>query len=445
MKQQIGKLGSIFQIGGPAAQPSPIDTRVVFGRRLVFFGFGGFVAWLAIANLSGAVVASGSVVVATDVKKIQHQAGGIVGEIHVRNGQRVNGGDLLVRLNETIPRTTLAQIESQLTNAIARRARLEAERDGRAELRFPEGFAQSGAEAQQAIAGEQRLLSEDRESRSKQADQLRERIGQLDQEIEGLEAQRQAGGKQASLIKRELAAVEGLFQKNLVPMTRLIALQREAARIDGDVGALGASIAKARGQIAELNLQLLALDQKARADAVKDLRDVEGQIAQLTERRVAALDVLARVEVRAPQSGYIHELAVHTVDGVINPGETIMAIVPDTDKLSVEVRVNPQDIDQIHLGQTATLRLSAFNQRTTPELDAKLERIAADVSRDPQTGVYFYVARVAIEENELAKLGKLALVPGMPVEAFIKTGDRTALSYFSKPLKDSFARAFRED
>lgn len=448
------QIGSLFRApqapAVPASDPRPeeivsLERRLRSGRTMTLFGFGGFVLWLAFANLSGAVVAPGSVVVSTDVKKVQHQAGGIVGAIHIRNGQRVQGGDLLIRLDETIPRTTLAQIESQLTNTIARRARLEAERDGRAELRLPEGFEASGPEAAQAAAGEQRLLTEDRETRAQQADQLREKIGQLDQEIAGLNAQIKSGGLQATLIKRELASVETLFQKNLIPLNRLIALQRDAARIEGEVGALTSSVAKARGQIAELNLQLLTLDQKARADAVKELRDAEGQIAQLVEKRVAALDVLSRVEIRSPQSGFVHELAVHTIGGVINPGEKILAIVPDNDQLTIEMRLNPQDIDQVHLGQSATLRLSAFNQRTTPELNAKVERIAADVTRDQQTGAYYYIARAAIDDAELKKLGELALVPGMPVEAFIKTSDRTPWSYLTKPITDALARAMKED
>jgi HlyD family secretion protein len=424
---------------------SPTRGRIVLGFAAVLFGFCGLVAWLFLANLAGAVVAPGSVVVESNIKKVQHQAGGIIGEIHVRSGQRVAAGDLLVRLDETIPRTNLGQIDTQITQLTGRRARLEAERDGRSRLDLPQGFAASSAQAATVVLGEQRLLDEERATRAQQVSQLGERIGQFQREIEGLAAQIEANARQASLIREELKGVKDLFDRNLVPMTRLTALQREAARLDGENGSLKAATAKTEGQIAEIRLQLLTIEQRARSEAVKELREVETQIAQLSERRIASLDILRRVEIRAPQSGFVHELNVHTIGGVISPGETLMQIVPDSDRLAVEIRVSPTDIDHIRLGQPVLLRLSAFNQRTTPELRASITGIAADISREQQTGLVFYVARAMAEPAELEKLKGLVLTPGMPVEAFVETGDRTALSYFAKPLTDAFARAFREE
>lgn len=426
-------------------EEASLSSRIKLGRYAVVFGFGGFAVWLMFATLSGAVVASGAIVVDSEVKKVQHQTGGIVGQIFVENGKRVNAGDLLVRLDETIPRTTLAQVDSQLNSAIARRARLEAIRDDRDEPRFPVGFATSSEDAAAAAAGERRLLKEERTTRAQEAGQIREKIGQLNQEISGVNAQISSLHNQISLIKRELSGVQSLYAKNLVPLTRLIALERDAAKLEGDVGTSTASIAKSRGQIAELNLQLLTLDQKARSDAVKELREVEGQISQFIEKRIAAQDVLGRIDIRAPQSGFVHEMTVHTIGGVINAGEAIMNIVPDSDRLTVEVKVNPQDIDNVHIGQRAVLRLSAFNQRTTPELIGKVDRVAANVTHETQSNTNYYVVRAGIPDGEIAKLGPLKLIPGMPAEAFIQTGDRPAWSYFAKPLTDALSRSLREE
>lgn len=430
----------------PELPPAPLIRRhVLTGFLAVGIGFAGFLAWLFAADLAAAVMAPGQIIVETDVKKVQHQMGGTIGEIRARNGDRIRAGDLLVRLDDTQARSSLGIVTSQLTQLGGRRARLEAERDGRDRLQLPPDFHAGGAEAENVARGEQRLLSENREFRQAQVEQLRERSGQYEREIEGLTAQQNSNRRQAELIRSELQGVQELFEKNLVPLTRLTALQRDAVRLEGENGALTASIAKARGQIAEIALQLISVEQKARAEAVKELREVEAQIAQLVERKVAASDVLARIEIRAPQSGYVHESKVQTIGGVIAPGETIMMIVPDNDKLAIEMRVSPVDIDQIHLGQKAILRFSAFNQRTTPELIGTLTRIGADAVREPQTGMTYYVARAHVSEAELKKINGLVLSPGMPVEVFVETGSRSAWSYFAKPLTDAFRRAFREE
>lgn len=425
--------------------PEPVlRGQIGLGLATVILGFCGFVLWLLMADLSGAVVASGQVVIESDVKKIQHQTGGIVGDINVRNGQRVAAGDVLIRLDETIPRTNLAQIISQFVQATGRRARLEAERDDRATLILLQGFALMNAEAADVAAGEQRLLTESRTVRRQQVEQLRERIGQFEREIEGLTAQVDARRRESELIRTELKGVLQLFEKQLVSLQRMTALQREAARLDGESGSLMANIAKSRGQIAEINLQLLSIDQKTRADAIKDLREVEAVLSQLVEKRAASLDILQRIDIRAPQSGYVHELSVHTIGGVIAPGEAIMQIVPDTEKLAVEMKVSPSDIDQLRIGQKTMLRLSAFNQRTTPEVEAEITRIAADASRDNQTGATYYVIRATVSEAEMKKLAGLSLSPGMPVEAFIATESRSAFTYFAKPLMDAMHRSYRE-
>ena len=257
-------------------------------------------------------------------------------------------------------------------------------------------------------------------------------------------AQVDARKRESELIKTELKGVQELYDKQLVPLQRMTALQREAARLDGESGSLIASIAKSRGQIAEIKLQLLSIEQKTRADAIKDLREVEAVLSQLIEKRAASLDILQRIDIRAPQSGYVHELAVHTIGGVIAPGEAIMQIVPDTERLAVEMKVSPSDIDQLRIGQKTVLRLSAFNQRTTPEIEAEITRIAADASRDTQTGMTYYVIRAMVSEPEMKKLAGLTLSPGMPVEAFVTTESRSAFTYFAKPLMDAMHRSYRE-
>jgi membrane fusion protein, type I secretion system len=228
-----------------------------------------------------------------------------------------------------------------------------------------------------------------------------------------------------------------------VQIQRVTALERDAARLEGERGQLIASTAQAKGKISEIELQILQIDQDLRSEVAKDLREVQGKIAELVERKVAAEDQLKRIDIRAPQDGMVHQSTVHTVGGVITPGEAIMLIVPEADALTVEAKLAPQDIDQVRVGQTAALRFSAFSQRTTPELDGVVSRVSADLTTDQRTGAAYYVVRITLSDSEIARLGGLRLVPGMPVEAFIKTGERTVLSYVMKPFTDQINRSFR--
>ncbi|HUN10774.1 MAG TPA: HlyD family type I secretion periplasmic adaptor subunit [Rhabdaerophilum sp.] len=426
--------------------PSPsVRPQMLAGLLFGVGGFLGVLIWLFTAGISGAVVSAGLVVVEGEVKLVQHQTGGIVAALHVHNGDRVEAGALLVTLDSTIAQSSLAQIDSQLVQLTARRARLEAERDGRGEAEFPASYPMNEPEAAATATRERLFLKESRISRAQQAEQLGERLGQFEREVEGLSAQVEAKSREISLIAVELRGIEELLQRNLIPIGRATALQRETARLGGEKGALLASIAKAKGQMAEIRIQLLSIDQRARADAVKELGDVEASISQLSERRVTALDTLRRIEIRAPQSGYVHQLAVHTIGGVIPPGATILQIVPDQDRLAVEFRVSPTDIDQIHLGQRVTLRFSAFNQRTTPDVAARLTRISADAVRDGQTGTVYFVGRATAEPEAMVRLGALTVGPGMPAEVFVQTGERSAASYFLKPLSDALRRTMREE
>jgi len=412
---------------------------------LLVAGLGG---WAATAELSGAVLAPGTIVVETNLKKVQHPTGGVVGELRVREGAPVRTGDVLIRLDETVTRANLAVVSKSLDELDGRRARLEAERDAGNTIRFPMPLAaRAGGDEEVAkiLAGERRLFEARRTARRGQTAQLRERIAQLSQEVEGLDAQRIAMSDQIRLIGKELEGVERLYAKNLVTISRVAALQREGARLEGERGRLVAAIAQAKGRSAEIELQVLQLEQDFLTEVLKELREIEAKHGELVERKVAAEDQLKRVEILSPQDGIVHQLAVHTVGGVVAGGEVLMYVVPQADRLTIEARLAPQDIDQVHVGQAAFVRLSAFNQRTTPELDGTVTRVSADLARVPETGETFYVARVDLSPDQLRRLGSQHLLPGMPAEVHIRTGERTALSYLMKPLTDQIARAMRKE
>jgi HlyD family secretion protein len=294
------------------------------------------------------------------------------------------------------------------------------------------------------MSGEAKLFSLRRSARTGQKAQLKERIDQLDQEIRGDTVQQQAKTQEATLIDRELDGVKELWAKNLVQITRLTALEREKARLEGERAQLVAATAQAKGKIAEIQLQIIQIDQDLSSDVAKELREIEGKIGEFVERKVAAEDQLKRIEIRAPQDGIVFQLAVHTIGGVINAGEPIMLIVPQADNLMVEAKINPQDIDQVKLGENAVLRFTAFNMRTTPEITGKVMRISADTTTDQRTGQSYYLVRVSMPLAEISRLGDVRLVPGMPVEVFIQTGERTVISYLIKPLRDQLERAMKE-
>jgi len=410
---------------------------------ILVIGVGG---WGTTAVISGAVVASGSLVVDSNVKKVQHPTGGIVGELRVRDGDHVHAGDIVVRLDETITRANLAIVSKGLDELMARKARLESERDGWDTIVFPAQLVAGASDPDRAAAmdSERKLFNLRKTARSGQKAQLRERVAQLGEEIAGLTAQQNSKSKEILLVERELAGVRDLWSKNLVQINRLTALEREAARLDGERGQLVAAAAQAKGKVAETALQILQIDQDIASEVAKELREVDGKIGEFVERKVTAEDQLKRIDVRAPQDGTVFQLAVHTVGGVITAGDPIMLIVPEADNLAVEVKVNPQDIDQLQLNQKAILRFTSFNARTTPEIEGVVTRISADISTDQRTGQSYYTLRISLPPEQVERLGDVKLLPGMPVEAFVQTGDRTMLSYLMKPLHDQFVRAFRE-
>ena len=428
------------------------DTReairryTIAGAAVVIFLTGGVGVWAGTMHIAGALIAPGTIVVDSNVKKVQHPTGGVVGEVRVHDGDHVKAGDLLVRLDDTVARASLAIVTKGLTEFEARRARLAAERDRADTTKFPDGLLQRepDPDVAQVLAAERKLFDLRRAARAGQKAQLRERIEQLGKEINGFTSQQISKEKEVTLIQHELEGVHELFQKNLVPMTRVTALERDATRLDGERGQLVASIAQAKGKVAELNLQIIQVDEDASSEVAKEMREVEGKIGEFVERKIAAADQLKRTDIRAPQAGTVFQSTVHTVGGVIPPGDPMMIIVPDAENLAVEARVNPQDIDKVQVTQPAVLRFSAFDTRTTPEIFGKVTRVSADTTLDQRTGQSYYTIRIALERDQMERLGNVRLVPGMPVDAFVQTGERTVIAYLMKPLSDQIVKAFRE-
>jgi HlyD family secretion protein len=411
---------------------------------LVAFGVGG--GWATLVPLSGAVVVPGTLVAESNVKKVQHQAGGIVAKILVHDGAHVKDGDLLVRLDETQARASLEVIAKQLDETRVRIARLVAERDGLDDVKWPRELGARGGdkELQILFASEKSLFKARGSARTSQKQLLRSRIDQLKQEIEGFTAQIKSKAAQRDLISGELQGVQSLYDKRLVPLTRLTSLQRDAANLDGEQGQLQSSIAETQGKISEAELQIVQVDQQFRSDVVKDLREAEDKAAELTQKHVAAQDVLTRIDIRSPTSGIVHDLAEHTIGGVIAPGEVLMQIVPDTDDLQIEAKLQINDIDQVHVGQRTNVRFATFNQRTTPSLNGFVSYVSADSTPEKQSNAAFYTVRVTLPEQEVRRLGGLQLVSGMPAQVFLETGSRTMFSYLTKPIAEQMRRAFSE-
>ena len=432
----------------PGTPQQQIRQLTLAGIAITVLLIGGFGGWAATSQLAGAVIAPGTIVVESNVKKVQHPTGGIVGEILVKEGGVVEAGQVVMRLDDTITRSTLGIVRSQLDEATAREARLLAERDGAERIEFPASVTARREEKTVAagIAGEERLFESRKRAREGQRSQLRERIAQSGEEIGGLVAQQESKERQIKFLTEELVGVTDLYKKNLVVISRLMTLERDKARIEGERGQYVAEIARARGKISETELQVIQLEQDFRTEVLKELREIQGKIAELKERLTAAEDQLKRVEIRAPQAGIVYQLSVHTVGGVIANGETVMQIVPRADSLVVEAKVAPQDIDQVSLGASGIVRIMAGNQRTTPDILGVVTQVSADLTRESpaQGGQTYYIVRLSLADDELRRLGDLRLVPGMPAEAFIQTYARTPLEYLLKPLQEQIARTFRE-
>jgi HlyD family secretion protein len=423
-----------------------IRLHLIVGLAIVLILAGGLGGWASTAEISGALIAPGSIVVESNVKKVQHPTGGVVGEVRARDGDVVNAGDVVVRLDDTVTKASLAIVTKNLDGLWARAARLQAEQQGVDKVVFPSMLLHRAddPDVKTVIASETKLFEVRVNGRVGQKSQLRERITQLNEEIAGLSAQEKAKDQEIALVEKELSGVRDLYEKHLVQISRLTTLERDAARLNGERAQYIASRAQAKGKITETELQIIQVDKDMVSDVSKDLRETNDKIGEFVERKVTAEDQLRRVDIRAPQHGMVLQSTVHTVGGVITAGDAIMMIVPQADDLQVEAKVNPQDIDKLQIGQKTLLRLSAFNQRTTPELNGVVTRVSPDVTIEQRTGQSYYTIRVSMSPQEIARLGDVKLIPGMPVEAFVQTGNRTMLSYLVKPLSDQLMRTFRE-
>jgi HlyD family secretion protein len=425
---------------------SSIRLHLIIGLAVVAILAGGLGGWASTTEISGALIAPGSIVVESNVKKVQHPTGGVVGEVLARDGDIVKAGDVVVRLDDTVTKASLAIVTKNLDGLWARAARLQAEQQGLDKIVFPATLLDRAddPDVKNIIASETKLFEVRTTGRTGQKAQLRERITQLNEEIAGLTAQEKAKDQEIVLVEKELEGVRSLYDQHLVQISRMTTLQRDAARLNGERAQFVASRAQAKGKITETELQIIQVDKDLVSDVSKDLRETNDKIGEFVERKVTAEDQLRRTDIRAPQDGMVLQSTVHTVGGVITAGDAVMMIVPQADALSVEAKVNPQDIDKLQIGQKTLLRLSAFNQRTTPELNGVVTRVSPDVTTDQRTGQSYYTIRVSMPPEEIARLGDSKLIPGMPVEAFVQTGDRTLMSYLVKPLRDQLMRAFRE-
>ncbi len=426
------------------AEEFSLKSRIIGSSIVMVILIGGFGGWAASAQLAAAVVAQGSIVVAKNVKKIQHREGGIVAKINVENGDEVRSGSILITLDDTQVRAALGVLKSQMEELAGRRARLLAERDTLDAIKFPAELSTS-SEGLSILSGEQRVFEDNQSTRVSQKEQLTARIGQFGEEIKGLQAQQASKQRELKAVRKELRRIKRLHRKKLTTIARVEAAEKEEERVKGALGGFKAQIARAGGQINEVKLQILSIDQRARTEAQKELRIVEAKLAELDERRLAAQDRLQRMVLRAPIDGSVHQLNVHTIGGVVSAAEPLMLIVPQNDKLSVEVRFNATDIDQVTIGQKARIRFSAFNQSTTPEVPGVVTHIAPDVIRDSKSGLSYYLGRLNLTADGVKKIGNRKLLPGMPAEIYITTSERSALSYFVKPFTEKFNNMFNEE
>ncbi len=413
--------------------------RVLAIAGVIALGWAGFVP------LSGAVIVAGQLVLHSNVKKVQHPTGGVVDEILVRNGSKVNAGDTLARLDETQARTNLQVVARQLDEVRLRIARLNAERNGAAEPRWPSAAAADidPLERDRLLESERDFFAARATARRSEQNLAQSRIVQLEKQIAGLEAQLQSNRRQMGITAGELKSVETLLQEKLVTIQRATGLQRDAARMEGLDGQIASQIAETGNKVHETRLQALQSEQSFRSEVIRELSEAEAKEGELIERKLAAEDQLKRTVIRAPSSGTIHELGIHTAGGVVSPAEVLMIVVPDGDALEIDARLQPEKIDQVRTGQSARIRLSAFNARTTPELNGTVDVVSADLVRDQQSGGYYDV-RITLQQEEIRRLGDVQLTPGMPAEVFLQTESRTMLSYLLKPMTDQLSRMFRE-
>lgn len=424
-------------------------------RSAVLFGFfgllgllGGFAVWATQTQIAGAIIASGRIEVDQNRQIVQHPTGGVVAKIAVQEGDSVAAGDLLIQLDVEQMVSRLNIVEGQLYEMMARRGRLVAERDGSFSVSYEKELLAVQAdrfEIAELITGQTNLFNARVESIARQAEQLEKRAGQTRNQIVGIEAQERSLARQSELIQQELDVQQSLLNRGLAPAAGVLALQRETASLEGRIGELAASKARAEQRITEIEIEVLRLTTQRREEAITRLRDLRSRELELAEQRLALRSEIKQMEIRAPVSGIVYGMRVQTMRSVVRGADPVLFLIPQDRPLVIAARVDPIHIDQIVTGQAVNLRFSALDQRTTPELVGKVVLVSADAFEDESLGASYYRAEIVLNPGELDKLAEgQVLIPGMPVEAFIKTADRSPLAYLIKPMADYFNRAFRE-
>ncbi|NNJ67784.1 MAG: HlyD family type I secretion periplasmic adaptor subunit [Boseongicola sp.] len=420
---------------------------ILIGFAAILALVGGVGYWSVGAEISGAVVASGTVEVESDRQVVQHPDGGVVGAILARDGDRVSAGQILIKLDGTFLKSELAVVERQLAEIFARRARLVAERDGADTLKpadLPAFALYEPTEVQAHIAGQRDLFKAKRESFQQEQNQLAEQQVQIERQIDGANAQISALERQLNLITGEMTKLQSLFDKGLIQAGRLNELQREEARLEGEIGRLTFLTAESRAQISALAIEKLRLTNNRREQAITRLRDLEYTEIELAERRASLTERLARLDIRSPANGTVFGSRIAARNSVIQAAEPILFIVPGDQPLQVRVKIDPTDIEQVFPDQSVSLMLTTFNSRTTPQIPGEVIRISADTEADEASGARYYEAVIQPDPTTLQTLPAVELRPGMPVEAFLQTGNRSPLSYLTQPLTVYLQRAFRE-
>lgn len=432
--------------GRPSGNWQASEPWVRLGTRSAVVMFGGLVIVSLVVSIAGAVLAPGTVTVEGNYKAIQHLDGGIISRINVRNGDLVKRGDVLLRLDNTTAQANLAIVTSRVNDFMIQQARLVAERDRKAEFALPEAVKPFAEDLQikDILATQQSLFAARRASHFGELAVLRQRLEQVQAELSGQQVELKSRRRQLDLANKELKDVEPLFAKGFANQQRLGGLQREQARLEGDVGRLVADIARNRGAIAEAELKITQGEKDFTQKVVDELRKVQTQLSETDEQRKTLADKLQRIEIRASDSGRVHALSANTEGGVIQAGTQIMQIIPDGERLVIEAQVPPQDIDKVRSGLVAMIRFPAFDARSTPRLSGKVSTVSA-AELTTQQGRTYFTARIEIPAQEIARIGAAhKLVPGMPAEVYIETGSRSILSYFMKPLTDAMSRSFRD-
>lgn len=427
--------------------PTNPKPSIYFGMAIILIFLGGFLLWAITAPLSEAVVASGTVKVDTSRKKVQHLEGGVVKEILVRDGDRVIRGDLLVKLDETQAGASVAILTDGYTSALAQETRLIAERDGLEQLLFPAALTNNldDSKVKSIIDAQSSLWEARRTAIDGEIKILEKQSKQLNEDISGYKAQTEAKKQELGLVQDELDSMRQLLERGLTGKQRVLELERESARIQGDIAELRSQIGVRETEIAQTELEIFQVGKTFRQSVVEELKQVQAELYDFRERLNAAQYAFEQTEVRSPVNGVVVDSGIHTVGGVVPPGGTLLEVVPDEDSLIVETKIDPKDIDRVKPGLPAGIKFTAFNQRTTPEINGELQYVSADSLQDPQTGLSYYLARVEVPPNETKRLKDNELLPGMMADVFIRSGERTMAQYLIQPLRDSFQRAWLEE